>query len=854
MAKQRRYAVRSSYLPIALMAVTALGMFGVSGVLVAWAVGAFKSEATRQAADRTGQLAFPAIVRPMAAYEMVTKDDFINPRTNQLNVVWLPEATAEVASRDMSDLIGRVLSRDKQAGLVLTEADFMEKGTRPGLVAGIPPGKFAMSVEATGIPGLSQLRGGDRFDLLVSLPMQEGEDQLSNSEPAALFGGVKPPSMRVGQLSRRHGVKHLVTDGMLIALFRGEKSSTSGTAGLPTAPRANSRNAPAAETVFAELAVDPEEIGPLTEALALGTSMTCVLRSGLPGNRSNDGMSFKEMVPVITTAMPVQAFSALSDENLMDESTGQLHYYYFAPDKISKEWITDPAELYGRVVARPLRRGSFVTEADLLPRGTRPGISAGLPAGMAGMALSKANVQGFENLAIGDTFSILTRVPGDVAAPAPSTTWATLQGGQLTEDDARVAEMVRTGIREVVRDAIFLSESSGDNVVIGIPELQVAKLAQLIRDKVEVFAVARSTQQTRSEGDEASRAIFPRTPPALPGRSEPAQTLVIQNEPDNLFESPQRQGDKIAVPILAQDVPAYRALSIEDFIDPATGRPRTLLFNPQDVRADWELEVRDLIDRVVLRPMQAGRPVRSSDLAPPDSAEGPAIGLPKGMRGVVVNSRQVIGLETVSVGTPFDILSAKGLDVSGLGGNVRQTISSSDAVTEARKLPSGKIASSRVVAPGIILLADLGETTFIDEFTQIEEKEETQSSKTAEGDTITRTVTRRPVLQQDEVLVHRYILAVPEPFVGSLLGLLDLRNPLFVSLQPSSNSQQSDTRKADTRTQPLVIETLQPIRAVLQQHVRGSRIESEVFLTDRTPTSVSVASENADGVSTREAR
>ena len=159
MAKQRRTAVRGSWLPAVLMGVTALGMLSVAGVAVAWALGMFADKPAAEPIDRTGQLAFPAIVRPMNAYEAIAKDDFINPQTKQLNVVWLPEATAQVASRNMAELIGRVLRRDKQAGMVLSEADFLEKGTRPGLVAGIPAGKLALAIPASGIPGLEQLRG-----------------------------------------------------------------------------------------------------------------------------------------------------------------------------------------------------------------------------------------------------------------------------------------------------------------------------------------------------------------------------------------------------------------------------------------------------------------------------------------------------------------------------------------------------------------------------------------------------------------------------------------------------------------------------------------------------------------------
>ena len=291
-------------------------------------------------------------------------------------MVWLPEATKEVASRSVGDLIGRVLRRDKTAGMVLTERDFLPEGTKPGFSAGIPPGKFAITIPTEKIPGLAQLRHGDRFDFMVSLTNSDGDQAISNSEPAALFGGIKPPSLRVSQLSRQHGVKRLVTGGQLIALTQGKTQSTTGANGLTVKP--SGRNS-SKSTTYAEIAIDGEEIGPLTEAISLQTPMTCIIRSGRPDAEADEAFSKEGLVPVITTAKVVDAFSALTDENLVDESTGKLHYYYFPPDRVPEHWLTDPASLYGRVVGRSLRRGSPITETDLLPAGTKPGISAGVP-------------------------------------------------------------------------------------------------------------------------------------------------------------------------------------------------------------------------------------------------------------------------------------------------------------------------------------------------------------------------------------------------------------------------------------------------------------------------------------------
>ncbi len=871
MAKQRRSTVRGSYLPIALMAITAIGMLGISGVLMAWALGAFDKQSS-DPIDRTGKLAFPAISRPKGAYESLTRDDFINPQTGELNVIWLPEATAQVASRNMSELIGRVLCRDKQAGMVLTEADLMERGTRPGLVAGIPSGKYAVSIPVSDIPGMEQLRGGDRFDLLVSLPLREDGDQLANSEPAALFGGIKPPSLQVSQLSRRHGVKHLVTDGTLVTLFRGEKRSTSGPTGLTVTPSANTRANAGSDPLYAELAVDPDEIGPLTEAISLGTKMTCVLRSGLPGGKDGDAMSTDGLVPVITTALPVKAFSSLSDENLMDESTGRLHYYYFPPDKVSSEWITDPAQLYGRVVARPLRRGSLITESDLLPKGTRPGISAGLPPGMAGMSLSKANVQGFENLAIGDSFSILTRVPEDVAAAPASISWATLQGGQLSDDDARITEMLRTGIREVVKQAVFLSESTDDNVVIGIPELEVPKLAQLIRDKAEVFAVARSTRQSSENSADKPSVMQGTAAPAESSRlpkatvqqvevrrvahldtynhdielqlSEAAVPVrrINQNDALEWFDATPQNDNRVSVPILVKEVPAFQAISVEDFLDPATGRIRTLLFDPAKLNQDWERDIRNLVDRVPVRTLQAGRPVRSTDLAPAGTMPGPAAGLESGMRGVTVNADQIIGLQSLPIGSVFDLVSASGVEISALGDKVRPSISSPDAVKEAAKLWQGRVAAARPVALNVRLLSNVGTVKVTVPRVGAVTKRQSQTQMTADGSTVTETVESDPTVFEERT-VPQFVLAVPVESVGEVLGLLDVNYPLQVSLRPSKTNQSESSGDAlNLQGEPAT--SAQPIRAVIQEHVRGQDIQSEVFITDHAGSAAAASSMN----------
>ena len=501
MARSRRNQYRSSIIPALTIGGTAIGLLGLAGLAVSWSMGLLDGDPPAEPIDRTGQLAFPALSRPVSAFEAITREHLIDPRTGQLNVVWLPESNAQVASRDLANVMGRVLRRDKTAGAVLTEADFLPKGTKPGFSAGIPPGKFAVTVPAAGIPGLEQLRHGDRFDLMVSLNARDGDGEPNgNTEPAAVFGGIKPPSLRVGQLSRQHGVKRLVTGGQLIALIHGKQQSTKGSSGLTvTPPPTNRRNPNAATktTTYAEIAIEDEEIGPLTEAISLKTPMTCIIRSGHPEAEIEEAFEPEGLISVITTAADVAAYSELTDEALIDSATGQLHYYYFPPERVPEHWLTDPTAVYGRVVSRTLRRGSPITEADLLPAGTKPGISAGVPSGMVAMAVNTSQISGFGDLVHGDHFAIHAKVPDSTAKPM-SSSWITVQGGSLSPETERLERMLSTGIREVVREAIYLRSTDDGTATIAVPDDRIAEVAQLIRDNMELFVVARSGEDDPS--------------------------------------------------------------------------------------------------------------------------------------------------------------------------------------------------------------------------------------------------------------------------------------------------------------------------------------------------------------------
>jgi hypothetical protein len=209
------------------------------------------------------------------AYTKLTRDHFIFPGEFVLAKQYLPEeSVAELGlTTDLGELIGRVLARPKAAGYAFRPSDFLPEGTRPGLVGGIPSGMRGLRIGADSIQGIAGLSAGDRFDIIAA---QEIVNKAS--QPSLAFSGVFAPQAEAAMLgkSRRARVQVLVQGGVVVEPLTTRQvpvSSATLTRGLTV------RTKPVQELV---VAVRPEEIAPLMEALAIEAKLTCSPRSGRP--------------------------------------------------------------------------------------------------------------------------------------------------------------------------------------------------------------------------------------------------------------------------------------------------------------------------------------------------------------------------------------------------------------------------------------------------------------------------------------------------------------------------------------------------------------------------------------------
>ncbi|MFV0444248.1 MAG: hypothetical protein ACK5Q5_11825 [Planctomycetaceae bacterium] len=641
------------------------GSLGGATAAALWGAGVFEPAVTT--VSREGMVACPALARPVASYSAITREDLIDPQTRQLRVTWIPEAASkDVVLRDLNQIVGRVARRDKTTGSVLSDNDFFPKGTRPGIAAGIPPGKRAVSVAVEKIEGLELLRQGDTFDLVAALPPIKDSTE-TNVEYAALMGGIKPPDTRAGRLARQTGVKPLVHGGTMVALSQGKTTSTSGQQGLVVTPAGN-RGTSSKQVVTATVAVDPEEVTPLTEALGMSVRIMCITHSGHPDEpvAEEQEFSLEGLVAVPVPVRRIEAYSLITQHDLADPVTGRLNVYYFPPDRIESTWLTDFTSLVGRVAANDVDSGMILTEGHLLPAGSPPGLSAAIQAGRRGVEIPRDRVQGLDKLSRGDRFDVLATIPRSISPPPLDL--ARLYGAVGEPEVEKVHEQLRIGLRTVASGAVVVQPAREDPsvIVVGIMADEVVPLTQALTSEEELRAVlvtgpadGADEELPLESGPVALKSRRPRDAAQL---TVPVSNAVLPRR-SKLRVNPVAEAAEIdrsqwpRYPVRTQPVAAFSELKIEHFIDPATGQLRVMQFPPDVVDPNWQSDVRKLLGRVVAKDLPAGAPVNGSDLLPEGSRAGPTAGIPPGYRALVLDNGQVEGLGAFQVGDHIDLLA-----------------------------------------------------------------------------------------------------------------------------------------------------------------------------------------------------
>jgi Flp pilus assembly protein CpaB len=221
----------------------------------------------------------PVPVSPLRipAYTKITRDDLWDLKNHNLSVIYLPKgAVSPEMITNINQILGRVLNHNKEPGYAFTKDDFFPPGTRPGLVAGIPAGKRAMRVDATKVQGLVGLMPGDRFDLVATIPISVATG-AQPVQAAGVYGQQLALQNQLTNWQKQATVRVLVQNGMIV-----EPMSTRQ---VPVSVNTLTSGLVNREKVVQEIVigVEPGEVARLTEALAVSAEISCVPRSGRPG-------------------------------------------------------------------------------------------------------------------------------------------------------------------------------------------------------------------------------------------------------------------------------------------------------------------------------------------------------------------------------------------------------------------------------------------------------------------------------------------------------------------------------------------------------------------------------------------
>jgi Flp pilus assembly protein CpaB len=520
---------------VGLLFVLATGVLGTVGTM--WALG---MPLPFMAAAKPVRIRIPTNTRPIPAYAAVTREDLIDFEAQSLKFLELrPEQAVgvsliaisptgdrvETAVREarvvgqgivfvtregleipegnavelggallsLNDIIGRVVAREKQAGYGFKEENFLPKGTRPGITGGVPPGMQALTLDANRLDGIHALKPGDKVDLMATIPDGQlarfgGSDDSRLPGAALVAAAAKPPR------GSQPGEARLLAEGAVLVTPVTARAEAFKSNSLTQGSQV--RNMPVQEVV---LAVERDDLPGLTEALALEVDLVCIAHSSRPDQQGEPPVP-EGLVAVPVAARPVAALSQVVRDDVFHPRTRRQKLIYLTPEEVAdKQIVTSYTDLVGRVAAHDLLAGHFVTERDLLPPGTPPGLAAGVPPGKRAFVVETKGLVGLGALSAGDHFDLLASSPVDLSRTG-GRGGANLVGGGLMAALPKQAD-----VRVLVHDGVVvapLKTAAGRGsdaptiaeVVVAVDPAEVPRVAEALATGVELTVVARSSQ------------------------------------------------------------------------------------------------------------------------------------------------------------------------------------------------------------------------------------------------------------------------------------------------------------------------------------------------------------------------
>lgn len=223
----------------------------------------------------------------------------------------------------------------------------------------------------------------------------------------------------------------------------------------------------------------------------------------------------KIKVPI--SARTIEAYTSVQTEDLIDPKEKDFAVRVVDAQKARENgWISDLAEIRGRVMSHDKGAGYAFTEADFMPKGTRPGPAAAIEPGSRGVWIEPKQVQGIDSLRRGDRFDLMAMVrvrdartsgaqtPEAQAAAADAKAWQSSK--RVLVNDGKV-------IVPLPQDA---TRRNNAKIFVQVGEGEVNDLSDALAVNAEIVCYLRSGQPGAADG------VLPE-----PARPTPVETIEV---------------------------------------------------------------------------------------------------------------------------------------------------------------------------------------------------------------------------------------------------------------------------------------------------------------------------------------
>ncbi|MGE0191109.1 MAG: hypothetical protein AB7T63_03615 [Planctomycetota bacterium] len=122
-------------------------------------------------------------------------------------------------------------------------------------------------------------------------------------------------------------------------------------------------------------------------------------------------------VEILVVGRPIPAYAEITGLHVTRPNGKGMSTLRVNRAAVAEDMLTSFAQVVGRVARHDLDPMRVIRQSDLYPIGTRPGPTAGIPAGKRAMRLKASDIPGLHGLNQGDEFDVVMTTEVEIEAP-----------------------------------------------------------------------------------------------------------------------------------------------------------------------------------------------------------------------------------------------------------------------------------------------------------------------------------------------------------------------------------------------------------------------------------------------------